>query len=129
MRVVAGLLFNAEGQVLVALRPAHKPYGNMWEIPGGKLEDKEGYRKALCRELYEELGIVVEPRHLRRIVSQSFGPTDHVYAIRTWQGEPQALASQCLTWTPVNESLLQVDATPLTMVTFHHLLQSASESL
>ena len=86
MRVIAGLLFNAEGQVLVALRPAHKPYGNMWEIPGGKLEDKEGYRKALCRELYEELGIVVEPRHLRRIVSQSLGPTEHVYAIRTWQG-------------------------------------------
>ena len=104
---------------MVALRPAHKPYGNMWEIPGGKLEDKEGYRKALCRELYEELGMSWS--HVIFVGS----------SVKVWvhlsTSTPSVLGKEILKlWLlsvlhgpPWMKVFLQVDATPLTMVTFH----------
>ena len=35
--------------------------GNTWCFPGGHLEPGENARLAVCRELQEELGIIVEP--------------------------------------------------------------------
>ena len=48
-----------DGRVLLAQRPAGKPYAGYWEFPGGKLEPGETPRAALARELHEELGITV----------------------------------------------------------------------
>jgi 8-oxo-dGTP diphosphatase len=57
MHVVAGVLRNARGEVLLAQRPEHKQDGGLWEFPGGKVEAGESARSALVRELAEELGI------------------------------------------------------------------------
>lgn len=126
MRVTAGLLFNEEGHLLLALRPPHKPYGDMWEIPGGKLESQECHQKALCRELKEELNIVVKVQDLERVELPSLEKQDErrVYVIRHWQGTPQPLAAQCLTWLPIEHTLSMLDLTPLTDIAIRHLLQT-----
>src|SRR5690606_11405069 len=59
IHVVAGALFDAEGRVLIAQRPAGKHMAGGWEFPGGKLEAGEPARVGLGRELREELGVEV----------------------------------------------------------------------
>jgi 8-oxo-dGTP diphosphatase len=58
VHVVAAAIFNDQGQVLLARRPAHVHQGGLWEFPGGKLEPGETVTGALVRELDEELGIM-----------------------------------------------------------------------
>lgn len=58
--VVCGVIEDAEGRVLVCLRPAGKHLGGLWELPGGKVEHGEAPQTALARELREELGVEVE---------------------------------------------------------------------
>ena len=60
MLVVAGVLEDAAGRVLIAKRPEHKHHGGYWEFPGGKLDPGETAALGLVRELREELGITVE---------------------------------------------------------------------
>ena len=55
--VAVGVLVRADGCVLLADRPAGKPYAGFWEFPGGKIEAGESVAAALARELHEELGI------------------------------------------------------------------------
>lgn len=60
MHVVAGVLRDDRGRVLLAQRQPGKHLAGLWEFPGGKCEDGELPIDALARELREELGIVVE---------------------------------------------------------------------
>ena len=55
--VAAAALIDKDGRVLIAQRPEGKPMAGLWEFPGGKIQDGETPEYALCRELYEELGI------------------------------------------------------------------------
>ncbi len=58
--VVAAVIEDGAGRVLVAQRPAHKHLALKWEFPGGKVETGEAPESALARELREELGIEIE---------------------------------------------------------------------
>lgn len=60
VHVVAAVIRNAQRDILLALRPTDKHMGGLWEFPGGKCEANESPQQALARELYEELGIVIE---------------------------------------------------------------------
>lgn len=100
--IVCGILKNAQGHVLIAQRPAHKPMPLLWEFPGGKVEDGEAPDIALARELYEEIGVVIDPKDLRPLTFFSFPATSPLYTTltllsytcNTWIGTPEALEGQ-----------------------------------
>ncbi len=104
--VVAAALVNSDNQVLLAQRPEGKRVAGKWEFPGGKVENGETPEAALARELQEELGITVafadmEPFwFLSHDYIEEFGfhLLMPVYLCRTWQGTPQALEHQAITW-------------------------------
>jgi len=58
--VVAALVRDANGRVLLTRRRADQPMPLKWELPGGKLEPGESPAQALVRELDEELGVRAE---------------------------------------------------------------------
>ncbi len=58
--VVAAVISDGEGRILLARRPKGSHMAGLWEFPGGKVEEGESFSEALARELDEELGIVVE---------------------------------------------------------------------
>jgi len=105
--VVAGLIFNNQGKILVALRPPHVPQGNLWEFPGGKVEAGETGEQALKRELKEEVGITV-------IAAKPFQQYVHQYPdkklfldvwhVEKFSGEACARESQqIVTWVSLSE--------------------------
>lgn len=59
LHVVAAVIEDPAGRILIARRPDHLHQGGLWEFPGGKVESGEEARAALGRELAEEVGITV----------------------------------------------------------------------
>lgn len=55
---VAALVTNENKEVLL-LRTQRRP--DTWEMPGGNVEVGEPLDKAICREFFEETGIVIKP--------------------------------------------------------------------
>lgn len=101
IHVVAGALFDAEGRVLIAQRPAGKHMAGGWEFPGGKLEAGEPARVGLGRELREELG--VEVLQAEPLVAYVHAYTDRRVLLDLWlvtafRGEPQPLDAAALRW-------------------------------
>jgi 8-oxo-dGTP diphosphatase len=100
-RVAAAVLVRGDGRVLLAQRPAGKPYAGYWEFPGGKLEPGETPRHALDRELHEELGITV--RRASPWLTQEFVyPHAHVelnfFRVYAWDGELASHDGQAFQW-------------------------------
>lgn len=62
MNVAVGVLSNAQGEVLIALRQKGQHLEGLWEFPGGKVEAHETTAGALQREFEEELGVKVKPQ-------------------------------------------------------------------
>ncbi len=63
-RLVVVAVIIRDGQVLLEKRaPAGvKGLDGMWDLPGGKVECGESPRKAIIREMVEEIGIEVDPK-------------------------------------------------------------------
>ncbi len=101
LAVVAAVLRDAQGRVLLAQRLPGGPRGGLWEFPGGKVEPGEAPRDALARELVEELGIEVA-------VGDEVLSVDHAYphlrlrltafACTLLAGTPTTLHCQAFAW-------------------------------
>lgn len=101
IHVVAAVIANAHGEVLISRRHAHAHQGGLWEFPGGKLEAGEDVRTALARELHEELGIdVVEARPLMRIPHRypDKAVLLDVWRVDAFRGEPHGREGQPVQW-------------------------------
>lgn len=60
MDVVAAIIENNDGDILIAKRNSKKSQGGLWEFPGGKIEKNESADDAIKREIKEELNIDIE---------------------------------------------------------------------
>jgi 8-oxo-dGTP diphosphatase len=114
--VVAGALYDREGRVLIAQRPAGKHMAGRWEFPGGKVGGGESEEAALGRELREELGVVVVGA--RPLMRLSHEYEDRVVELSMWiverfTGEPRGLDGQGLKWVMpsglFDEDILEAD--------------------
>ncbi len=106
VRVVAAVLQDDHGRVLIAQRPPGKHMAGYWEFPGGKIGAHESVEAALARELAEELGIVLQRCHpllqLRHDYADRVVELD-VFVVDEYRGEPRGLESQALRWVPAAE--------------------------
>lgn len=104
--VVAALLVDGAGRLLVQQRPPGKMMAGLWEFPGGKIEPGETPEAALARELGEELGIQVAEADLAPLTfaSDALG-TRHLilllYRCDRWTGEPEPLHASVIRWVSV----------------------------
>ncbi|CEQ20307.1 (deoxy)nucleoside triphosphate pyrophosphohydrolase [Paraclostridium sordellii] len=55
IKVVAAIIENENKEILCALRSPEMTLPNMWEFPGGKVEENESLFEAIEREIKEEL--------------------------------------------------------------------------
>lgn len=103
LAVAAALLVNSEGDILLAQRPEDKPFGGLWEFPGGKIEKGETPEAALVREMDEELGIIIAVEDLSPFTFASHSyDTIHLlmplYLCRHWDGIVTPKEGQDIVW-------------------------------
>lgn len=103
VHVVAGLITDTRGQVLLAQRTSGE-FAGLWEFPGGKCEPGEAPEAALVRELDEELGIVATVGAPLITVAQQMATRRlrlDVRHVAHWDGVPRGLEGQPLAWVPL----------------------------
>lgn len=103
VEVVAGVITDARGRILLARRTEGRDLAGLWEFPGGKREPGESPEAALARELHEELGIEVEIGAPLVAVPQRYPHKRlrlDVRHIRTWRGSARGHEGQALAWVP-----------------------------
>ncbi len=101
LAVVAGVLIDAHGRVLIAQRAASGSEAGKWEFAGGKMRPGESAPAALRRELAEELGIGISTAEPLAVVRWRGPPRAlnlHAFTVRSWQGVPHAHEHQALRW-------------------------------
>lgn len=101
--VAACALVDADGRVLLAQRPAHKPLPGLWEFPGGKVEPGETPEETVIRELQEELGIetrtaCLAPLTFASHTYESFHLLMPLFVCRRFSGTPVPHEAQALKW-------------------------------
>ena len=103
--VVAALIRDEHGRVLLQQRPPGKAHGGLWEFPGGKVEPGELPKASLVREIDEELGLTLTQGSLEPVAFAE-GAADAagravvllLYAVGQWQGVPDAREGGAFAW-------------------------------
>ena len=105
--VVAAMIADGAGRVLIAERPEGKFMSGWWEFPGGKLEFGESPEEGLAREVREELGIDIEVGEPFHVVNVVRGPATAVLVMFYWcrwvGGEIELLDAGDAAWVRVEE--------------------------
>ena len=103
VHVVAGVIRDARGRILLARRTEGRDLAGLWEFPGGKVDPGETPEQALVRELREELGIDAHVGDAVIAVPQRYPHKRlrlDVRHIASWSGTVKGLDGQALVWVP-----------------------------
>ena len=102
IHVVAGVIRDARGRILLARRTEGRDLAGLWEFPGGKVEPGELPEAALVRELREELGIEASIGDALIRVPQQYPDKRLVLDVRQveFRGMPKGLDGPALVWAP-----------------------------
>lgn len=101
IHVVAGVITDPRGRILLTRRTETRDMPGLWEFPGGKREPGETSEQALARELSEELGIEAEVGEWLMEVPQLYPDKRlrlEVRRISSWKGHARGREGQALTW-------------------------------
>lgn len=104
LHVVAAVLSNAQGQILLAQRAGNRELAGLWEFPGGKVEVGEAAAQALVRELREELGIEVDAATLDPLIVVPHRTATgkrirlEVHRVGHYDGLVRGMESQAVAW-------------------------------
>jgi len=105
LHVVAGVIYNPQGEILIARRLEHTHQGGLWEFPGGKCEAVESALQALTRELEEELSITVQQARPLICIIYAYPYIKirlDVWQIEQWQGSVWGREGQTVQWCSPN---------------------------
>jgi 8-oxo-dGTP diphosphatase len=111
--VVAALVQDDAGRILLTQRRADQPMPLKWEFPGGKVEPGEAPAVALGREIQEELGCSAEVGRIDEVVFHAYAEFDLymlVYRCRLL-GEARAVEVAQVHWVE-RARLLTYDVLP-----------------
>ena len=105
VHVVAGVLRDARGRILLARRTEGRDLAGLWEFPGGKVEPGESPEDALVRELREELGVEAEVGAPVACVPLESPGRRLLLDVRevAFSGLPRGLEGQALAWVPLRK--------------------------
>ena len=106
IQVAVGVIKNSDGEVLISLRDKALQQGGLWEFPGGKLEAGETAREALCRELKEELSIVVNSAYPLITIKHQYPETMvqlNVFLVESFFGNVVNNLGQPTQWVEISE--------------------------
>jgi len=68
-----------DGKILILHRQNHKPQGNTWGLPAGKIDDNEDKIEAMLREIFEERICCIRCRqHVRFVDNYTYFPQDEL---------------------------------------------------
>ncbi len=113
------------------LRRREAEHGGLWEFPGGKVEPEESLAESLCREIREELNLMLDPGALQPLSFASDPDQPYVillYTCREWQGELACLDGDAIGWfTP--EALQDLQMPPLDVPLARALLEMTKRSI
>lgn len=101
LNVVAAVIHNPQGQILIAQRPLHKHQGGLWEFAGGKVDADETPTQALVRELQEELAITVTQHQPLLTVEHHYSDKSvrlQVFRVTAFDGEAHGAEGQPTVW-------------------------------
>ena len=101
INVAVAVVQRSDGRVLLAERPKGKVSGGFWEFPGGKFEIAEDARRALARELHEEVGIEIETAYPWMTFDHAYDDKVvrlHVFRVLSWRGTPHGREGQRIAW-------------------------------
>ena len=100
------VIWNEQGQILIDRRLPGSLLGGLWEFPGGKIEPGETVKECIKREIWEEIGIIIE-------VGEHIVTIEHTYThlrvsltvhhCRHLTGIPQALECDAIRWVTPDE--------------------------
>jgi 8-oxo-dGTP pyrophosphatase MutT (NUDIX family) len=122
--VVAGLLVDADRIFLCHRSAGRRWYPNVWDLPGGHVEENEAPSVALVRELHEELGIVIpEPTDQAFVHLEQPDFECRIWVVREWTGIPHIASDEHddMGWWPPEAT----DDMPLAVESYRPLLQRA----
>jgi 8-oxo-dGTP diphosphatase len=126
IKVVGAVSVNDQGEILCALRSPNMSLPNLWEFPGGKIEEGETPEESLVREIKEELGCTVEVyERIEDVVHEYPNVIVNLltYQTKIVEGTPKAKEHAELKGVPLEE-LKTLEWTPADVPTVERLLSS-----
>ncbi|QAS52104.1 (deoxy)nucleoside triphosphate pyrophosphohydrolase [Halobacillus litoralis] len=101
VKVVAAIIENSDEEILCALRAPDMAIPNMWEFPGGKVEEGEDLQTALEREIQEELSCEIDAQEVFNDHTHEYENfIIHLIALKAklTKGHPRASEHSKLIW-------------------------------
>ncbi len=106
VHVAVAIITNPQDQVLISLRSKDVHQGDLWEFPGGKLEQGESVYDALKREIYEELNITVLKARPFKTIQYKYPHSDvllDIWMVESFSGKPESAEGQPIKWQNINQ--------------------------